>query len=70
MSIKRSDLLPNYITADSPQGLRRAMALKNLVENAEHQYFDIQQYQQNNKTRWIAWFYEKQDVRDMDADSE
>lgn len=59
---KHSAHIPDYITAQSPQGLRRLMFQKNAQAGTQFRYFDIQQYDDGNKKRWIAWFY-----RDLDG---
>jgi len=51
--------IPNFLTASSPQGLRRAMLLNNIKRGMFIKYFDVQFV--NGK--WIAWFY-------SDADNE
>lgn len=50
--------IPNYVSAASPQGLRRLMLKNNARLGAWVQYFDIQQSIVGAKTVWIAWFYE------------
>lgn len=59
MSTKHSDLIPNFIKAPNPQGLRAAMFRNNAKLGAECQYFDIQTYKEGERTVWIAWFYER-----------
>jgi hypothetical protein len=46
-------LIPNYVSARSPQGLRRVMLMNNAKSGFFHQYFDIQFV----GGRWYAWFY-------------
>jgi hypothetical protein len=62
-----SATLPNFITAASPQALRRLMFLTNSRKGAMLEYFGIQSYEDRDKTRWIAWFYEPLDrIEDLD----
>lgn len=49
--------IPNYISAGSPQGLRRLMLQNNLKYGKQYNYFDIQFV--NGK--WFVWFFEKED---------
>jgi len=67
MSTTRQDLVPNFITAESPRGLRRSMFLTNQLKGGECQYFDIQSYNESGKTKWIAWFFEKTELKDIDV---
>jgi hypothetical protein len=46
--------IPNFVSASSPEGLRRAMLLNNVKRGSFFPYFDIQFV--NGK--WIAWFFE------------
>jgi hypothetical protein len=57
--IAKLDSIPNFISAESPQGLRRAMLKNNLQRGLWHQYFDIKQVELNGKTVWVAWYLEK-----------
>ncbi|MBL0233179.1 MAG: hypothetical protein IPQ08_05900 [Chitinophagaceae bacterium] len=61
MSTTHSSTIPDFITAQSPMGLRRLMFATNARAGAMFQYFDIQQITDNGKVKWIAWFY--RDVR-------
>ena len=56
----RANLIPSYLLASSPQGLRLAMLRNNARMGAFVRYFDIQQW--NGK--WIAWFYSDLDSND------
>lgn len=47
-----ADTIPNFVTARTPQGLRRAMSRNNMKFKAFIVYRDIQFV--NDK--WIAWF--------------
>lgn len=47
-------MIPNYITASTPSGLRRLMLDNNKKKKAYFNYFSISFY--NNK--WVAWYYE------------
>ena len=57
--IIHSDLIPNFIEAPSPQGLRALMYRTNAKLGAECQFFDIQSYKKGDRTIWIAWFYQR-----------
>ena len=59
MSTKHSDLIPNFIEAPSPSGLRAAMYRNNAKLGAECQYFDIQHYTKDGRLVWVAWFYQR-----------
>lgn len=55
---KHSSLIPNYIKAGTPEGLRLLMYKTNAKHGLQLQYFDIQQITDGNgKFSWIAWFY-------------
>lgn len=55
-----SDEIVNFITAVTPMGLRRMMFLNNSKKGTMFHYFDIQQFtNEQRKTMWIAWYYEK-----------
>jgi len=60
--MKHSSYIPDFIMAQSPLGLRRLMYATNAKAGKQFKYFDIQQFTDNGKTKWIAWFY-----RDMDS---
>lgn len=61
--------LPNYITASSPQGLRRLMFQTNARIGGMIEYFDIQQYTENGKQKWIAWYYTKlKDLSELEGE--
>lgn len=60
--MKHSSYIPDFIMAQSPLGLRRLMYATNAKAGQQFKYFDIQQFTDNGKTKWIAWFY-----RDMDS---
>lgn len=59
VSIKR---IPNYITARTPQGLRRLMLMNNIKLGTEFNYFDLQFV---NK-KWVAWYYQKVELLQED----
>ena len=60
MSQTHSDWIPDFITAQSPMGLRRLMFTTNAKAGTQFKYFDIQSFKDDSgKTRWIAWFYRK-----------
>lgn len=48
-------MIPNYIKAQSPLGLRLAMIKNNSKKGKHFQYFDIQFAEGN----WIAWYFEE-----------
>ena len=56
---KHSDLIPDYIVAQSLAGLRRLMFMTNAKAGHQFTYFDIQQFDENGKKKWVAWFYRK-----------
>lgn len=71
MSTIHSDSIPNYITAGSLMGLRRAMLLNNAKRGAQFQYFDIQQATVKGKSVWVAWFYDginNQALKDLETE--
>lgn len=45
--------VPNFVSAESPQGLRRAMFKNNLKLKAFVNYFAIQ----HAEGRWFAWYF-------------
>lgn len=47
------NLIPNYVTSPTPQGLRRAMLSANVKTGKWNQFFDIQFV----KGAWIAWYW-------------
>jgi len=52
MSRETSKVIPDFLTAGSPQGLRRLMRLNNAKRGCWHKY-DIQFVQ----GKWFAWYY-------------
>jgi hypothetical protein len=69
VSTIHSDWIPNFITAQSPMGLRRMMLLNNAKNNTQFKYFDIAQATVNGKVVWIAWYYtDKVNVDEMEAE--
>lgn len=54
MSEARANLIPNFIKASSPFGLRRLMLINNAKLGGLVQYFDIQQTLDG---KWIAWYF-------------
>ena len=62
-----SDKIPNFITALDPRGLRLAMLQNNNKHGCQFQYFDIGQFTEKGKTKFIAWFYS--DIKAGDIDS-
>jgi hypothetical protein len=56
--LHNSKLLPDYITAESPRGLRLLMLKTNAKFGATHKFFDISQFtDKKGKRKFIAWFY-------------
>lgn len=49
----RSSLIPDFLKARSPQGLRRLMFLKNTKDGKQYNYFSIQFVGDG----WVAWYY-------------
>lgn len=45
--------IPNYVSAVTPQGLRRAMLMNNARHRLVFNYYAIQ----FTGSRWFAWFY-------------
>ena len=65
------NLIPNYITAQTPQGLRRRMFQENAKYGGFLKFFDISSYEENKKTKWIAWFFvELKNIGELDEPSE
>lgn len=54
-------LIPAFVTARSPLGLRRAMLINNAKAGAFHRYFDIQFVQ----GQWYAWFFKEVGADDV-----
>lgn len=51
--------IPNFVTAGSPQGLRRRMLMNNARLGSFVHYYDIQSYKDaKGVTVFIAWFFE------------
>lgn len=53
--------VPNFISAQTPQGLRRAMFLNNQKLRCQLVYHNIQFVED----RWYAWFYEDQKLEQV-----
>lgn len=70
MSTLHSKDLPDFITAESPQGLRRSMFKVNAKYGASHKFFDVSQFKdKKGKTKWIAWYYKEfKNLEDLDGD--
>lgn len=64
---KRLDVIPNFIVASSPQGLRRLMRLNNLKLGGFVRYFDIQQ---DKSGKWYAWYHNdlKTEIQDLEKE--
>jgi hypothetical protein len=58
--------IPNFLSAGSPQGLRRLMLLNNIRNGKQYNYFDIQFV----GSKWFVWFFEKEDVNKLLTQSE
>lgn len=56
----RSTFIPNFISASTPQGLRRLMLKNNFKKGIQFFYFDIQFV----KGKWVAWY--RQDIKTKD----
>ena len=54
----KSNLVPAFIRAPSPEQLQEKMLMNNITLKAFINYFSIQQ---TDKGDWIAWFYKEQD---------
>lgn len=67
-----SDLIPDFITAQSPRGLRLLMFKTNAKYGAQHEYFDISHYKDSKgKDNWVAWFYRKlKNIGELNDDAE
>jgi hypothetical protein len=57
------DTIPKFVTARSPIGLRRAMALNTKKQKGYVQYHHIQWVESEKK--WYAWFDVKEDKMDL-----
>jgi hypothetical protein len=71
MSTTFSDIIPDYIEASSPSGLRSLMVKTNVKYGHQFKYFDISSYTKTDsrnktRTRWIAWYYKKYDQLDFE----
>ena len=65
--IKHSDEIPDFITAQSPNGLRRNMYLNNAKHGCKFTYFDIAKINEEKKSYWIAWFLkEVTDIKELE----
>lgn len=54
MALGNENLIPKFVSASSPMGLRRAMHLNNVRNGKTFTYFQIMQ----DRSRWIAWYYD------------
>lgn len=60
--------IPNFLSASTPQGLRRLMLRNNARIGAWINYFALQSVIQNGKPVWFVWYYEPiQHMKDIDA---
>jgi hypothetical protein len=53
--------IPNFLTAQTPQGLRRLMLLNNLKYGRQYNYFDLQFV--NGK--WFVWYFDREKVENL-----
>lgn len=72
MSSSHSDWIPDFITAQTPMGLRRMMFITNAKAGTQFKYFDIQLIKdESGKSKWIAWFYRRlEDIKGLDQAKE
>lgn len=61
------DEIPQFLTARTPMGLRRAMLRNNTRQKGFVVYQDIQWVESDR--RWYAWFYVKVEQELMSGDS-
>lgn len=54
MSLGNENLIPKFVSAPSPRGLRRAMHLNNRRNGKKFNYFQIVR----DSRRWLAWYYD------------
>lgn len=57
----RLDKIPNYITAKTPQGLRRVMLMNNVKHVMQFTYHNIQFV----NGAWYAWYYESANIGEL-----
>lgn len=67
-----SDWIPDFITAQSPKGLRRLMFKTNAKSGTQFKYFDIAQIvDEKGGKKWIAWYYRSlKDIGELDGPAE
>jgi hypothetical protein len=51
--------IPNFLTAESPQGLRRAMLRNNARLGGFVNYFGLGQITLRGRLVFVAWFYDR-----------
>jgi len=70
VSTLHSKDLPDFISAESPQGLRRKMFKVNAKYGAGHQFFDFSIFtDKKGKQRFICWYYrDLKNLEDLDGD--
>lgn len=56
-----SSLLPTFVEAGSPSGLRKSMMKVNIRLGGQATFFDISSYSKDGKVRWVAWYYQHLD---------
>lgn len=61
MSEANAKLIPQFVSARSPQGLRRAMIMINAKSGNWHKFFDIQFV----AGKWYGWYYKEVDTADI-----
>jgi hypothetical protein len=55
---KHSEMIPDFITAQSPRGLRLLMFKSNAKYGGQFQYFDISHHKDaRGRDVWTAWYY-------------
>jgi len=59
MSLVKTSVVPNFVTAPTLEKLRLAMYLNNLRMKSWVEYFDIQK----EGAQWVAFFYEELSVQ-------
>jgi len=58
MSVNRNKLIPSFIEARTPKGLRALMIQNNIKQHGHVEYYNVYSYKNDKgKSRHIAWFY-------------
>jgi hypothetical protein len=66
MSLVSGRMIPNFIKARSPQGLRLLMLKTNSQNGKHYQYFDIQYVKEAAASYWIAWYFDEVTLENVD----